>query len=152
MCSQEAFFGSTLFPGSLPVFHMNISSLDFWKMEDTWPSYSHCLSPQTNTRHMSEARVGNQLRKPANWSQTHWKLVSQVWSRFAELSTCPTDSWVIWMIVALRFGKLGPTIGLCFCKWNFNRTQPHPFLYILSEAVFSLSQQSQLITTGILWP
>ena len=66
MCSQEAFFGSTLFPGSLPIFHMNISSLDFWKMEDTWPSYSHCLSPQTNTRHMTEARVDNQLRKPAN--------------------------------------------------------------------------------------
>ena len=76
MASQEAFFGPTLFPGSLPIFHMNISSLDFWKMEDTWPNYSHCLSPQKNTRHMSEARVDSQLRKPANWSQTHWKLKS----------------------------------------------------------------------------
>lgn len=152
MCSQEAFFTYSL-PGSLPIFHMNISSLDFWKMERHLAQlFSHCLSPQTNTRHMTEARVDNQLRKPANWFR-HWNLsFSQVWSRFAELSTCPTDSWVIWMIVALRFGKLGLPVGLCFCKWNFNRTQPHPFLYILSEAAFSLSRQSQLITTGILWP
>ena len=46
-------------------------------------------------------------------------------------------------------GKNQPAI--CLCKQCFQKTQPHPFMHLLSIAAFMLQWQSWVVVTQITW-
>lgn len=111
---SNVFSRGLLWSHSLPWFTANTPYEHFQPrlLEDGRHLAQLLTLPQPTDKHQAYER--GQSRQSAQEtcqliSDTLKTYVSQVWSRCAELSTCPTDSWVIPMIVALRFGKLWPT-------------------------------------------